>query len=309
MLSYVLRRIIGGISTVLVIILITFTVVYVFPVDPARIILGSKASAGAIAALTVKLGLNRPLYVQLGIYLNQLIHGNFGISYASGVSVNSLLIPAAENTFALAVAGIIAEMIIGIPIGLLMGLLWKSTLDRLLNVAALIGLSLPPFWLGILLLYYFAFDHRIFPLGGFHGLANISYYILPALTIGLTGAPVYARVLRTSMRSILPAEYVRTARAKGMSEWRLVLRHVMPGAVLPIITQIGLDFGRFIGGIIVIETVFAWPGIGALLDQAVGNLDEPTIMAITIVGATGVVLANLGADILYSLMDPRISYD
>lgn len=288
--------------------LITFVIAYLIPADPARMILGPHASPATVAALHRELGLDRPLWTQFGIYLEHLLAGNLGISYYYSQPVSTLLWPHAGRTALLAVACIIAELVIGVPIGVLAAAKRHTIVDRLLMVGSLIGVSLPTFFVGVVLLYELAFIHGWFPLGGYAGPLALAYYVLPALTIGITGAAFYSRLLRASILEVVGSDFIRTARSKGLSERQVLFRHVIPNALIPFVTQIGLDLGNFMGGLIVIETVFGWPGVGTLTYTSIQNLDEPTIIGVTIFAAVAVTLANLLVDLLYATLDPRISY-
>jgi peptide/nickel transport system permease protein len=294
--------------TVLGVVMVTFVIAYLIPADPARMILGPHASPQTVAVLQRQLGLDRPLWTQFGIYLEHLIEGNLGTSFYYSEPVSTLLWPHAGRTAALAVACLIAELVIGIPVGVLAAAKRYTVVDRLLMVASLIGVSLPTFFVGVILLYEFAFVHAWLPLGGFAGPLHLANYVLPALTIGITGSAFYSRLLRASIIEVASEDFIRTARSKGVSEPQVLFRHIMPNALIPFVTQIGLDLGNFMGGLIVVETVFGWPGLGTLTYTSIQNLDEPTIIGVTIFAAVAVTLANLLVDIAYAALDPRISY-
>lgn len=306
--AYIGRRLGFVVLTVLGVALITFVIAYLIPADPARMILGPHASPATVAVLHRELGLDRPIWTQFGIYLAHLLAGNLGTSYYYSQPVSTLLWPHAGRTALLAVACIIAELVIGVPIGVIAAAKRHTIVDRLLMVGSLIGVSLPTFFVGVVLLYELAFIHGWFPLGGYAGPFQLAYYVLPALTIGITGAAFYSRLLRASILEVVGSDFIRTARSKGLSERQVLFRHVIPNALIPFVTQIGLDLGNFMGGLIVIETVFGWPGVGTLTYTSIQNLDEPTIIGVTIFAAVAVTLANLLVDLLYATLDPRISY-
>lgn len=308
MTAYIIRRLGLVLLTVLGVAVVTFAIAYLVPANPARVILGPHASPQTVQALTVQLGLNLPIWTQFGMYMGRLVHGNLGTSYYYAVPVATLLWPHAARTAVLAVAAVLAELIIGIPVGIFAAMKRGTVWDQLVMILSLIGVSLPAFYVGVLLLYEFAFVHPIFPLGGFKGSLDLVYYVLPALTVGITGAAYYARLLRTSILELVANDFVRTARSKGVAESTILFRHIIPNALIPFVTQLGLDLGAFASGLIIIETVFGWPGLGTLTYQSILNLDEPTILGVTIFAAFAIVLANLLVDIAYAFLDPRISY-
>jgi peptide/nickel transport system permease protein len=308
MTSYVARRLLLALFTVLGVVVVTFVIGYLLPANPARAILGPHASAASVAALTRQLGLDLPLWDQFWIYFRKIAVGNLGVSYYYGVSENALLWPHAAKTAALAVAALLAELIVGVPLGILAAVKRGTLIDRAVALFGLVAYSVPVFWLGVLMLYELGLVHSLFPLGGFHGYLSVGSYVLPAFTIGLTGSAVYARLLRTSILELVHQDFVRTARAKGLPEGRILLRHVLPNALIPFVTQMGLDLGAFMGGLVIVESVFAWPGLGYLTVQSIANLDIPTLLAITTFSAIAIVLLNIVVDLVYALLDPRISY-
>jgi ABC-type dipeptide/oligopeptide/nickel transport system permease component len=308
MFAYIVRRLGLAVLTVLGVIIVTFVVGYLLPANPARAILGAHASAQAVANLDRQLGLNLPVWDQFWIYFKRLAVGNLGVSYYFDMSENALLWPHAAKTAALAVAAVLAELVVGLPVGVLSAVKRGTIWDRMIMVVSLVGYSVPVFWLGVLLLYEFGQVHPVLPLGTFDGYFNVKYYILPAFTIGLTGASVYARLLRTSLIELANQDFVRTARAKGMTETAVLLRHMLPNALIPFVTQLGLDLGTFMGGLIIVEQVFAWPGLGYLTVQSIANLDIPTILAVATFAAIAIVVVNIIVDLTYALLDPRITY-
>jgi peptide/nickel transport system permease protein len=210
------------------------------------------------------------------------------------------------TTLPLAVGAWLAELLIGIPLGIYTARRARTTSDYLFSALALVGLSLPVFWLGLILLYGFAFKLPIFPLGGNTGFMSL---VLPSLTIGITGAADYLRLLKASMLEVMSNDYVRTARAKGASENRVVWRHAIPNALIPVVTYAGIDIGTLMGGLIMTEATFNWNGVGMLMNEALQQSDIPVIMGTVLLAAVLVVLFNLVVDILYVFIDPRIRYD
>jgi peptide/nickel transport system permease protein len=294
-----------GLLVILGVSVITFSLTYVIPADPALVIAGPRATAEAIANIRAQLGLDRPLYIRYGEYVWNLLHLDLGKSYLRNRSVLAQILDRFGATVQLALACVLMQLAIGLPIGVVSAVKQHSLSDRAAMIFSLLFLSAPPFWLGLMLLFLLGFLVPIFPLGGYGTPLHI---VLPALTLGLSGSAWYARMLRSSMLEILSADYVRTARAKGLHEQIVVVRHALQNAIPPILTLAGMDLGRFAGGLIVVETVFGWPGIGQLALEALYNFDVPMVMGVVLFGATLVVAMNLIVDVAYGFLDPRIKY-
>lgn len=306
MTSYIIRRLIYAFFTLIGVTLVTFLVVYAVPADPATIIAGPYADAQTVASIRHQLGLDRPLAVQYGLFLWNALHGDWGVSYINQLPVVQQLLDRFPATFQLGLVAFFTQLIIGIPFGALAAMRQNSWLDNQVMVGVLLGLSLPRYWLGVMLLFIFAFKLSWFPLGGYAQPFSI---VLPALTVGLTGAAYYTRLLRSSMIDVKRQEYVLTARAKGISRQRVTALHVMRNSLIPVVTWAGIDLSSFFGGLIIVEAVFGWPGLGQLTFQAIQNMDMPLIMGTVLFSAIIVTLANLIVDICYVFLDPRISYD
>jgi peptide/nickel transport system permease protein len=302
---YVVRRLAWTALVLLAISTLAFTATFLSPIDPARAYAGAHATHRLLEHVRHQFGLNRPLYVQYAEFLNRVVHGNLGTSYATGQDVRSAIFERLPATAELAFAGELVALAIGLPLGLAAALHHRGKLDRILLFGSLGGVVTPPFVFGFFLLYFLAFRLDWFPLGG---NASFSSVLLPALTLGLPGSAWYARMLRSTVLNILGEDYVRSARAKGMPESVVVLRHVVRPALAPIVTMIGLDFGIFFGGVLVIEEVFAWPGIGLQAWQAIGFNDIPMVMGTVLVAGFFVAIFNLVADVLNALLDPRVVY-
>jgi peptide/nickel transport system permease protein len=305
-LSYIVRRVIGSLIVLLLITAIAFALAYLVPSDPARMIAGVHASAATLAEIRHKLGLDKPVPVQYVDYLGRLLRGNLGTSFIYDRPVVSLLKDKFLATLPLALAAWLAELLIGIPLGIYTARRARRSADYLVSALALVGLSMPVFWLGLILLYWFGFKLPIFPLGGHTGFMSL---VLPSLTIGIVGAAYYLRLLKSSMLEVMGNDYIRTARAKGAGERRVVWRHVVPNAVIPVITYAGIDIGILMGGLIMTEYTFNWNGIGALMYEALQQSDIPVIMGTVLLAAVLVVLFNLVVDVLYVFLDPRIRCD
>ena len=305
MTAYVLRRVVQAAVILVGVSLLTFLLLFALPADPARMIAGRSATVETVSRIRAELGLDRPLAVQYARYLRRLARGDLGRSYAQKVEVAELLRSRLAATFFLMMGGIFFELLIGLPAGLLAAVRRRSRTDRAVMLGAFLGVSAPQFVLGLLLLYLLAYTIPVFPLGGYGTPVHL---ILPAVTLGIAGGGWYARMMRSAMLEVIHQDYVRTARAKGANETRVLTRHALRNALLPVVTMIGLDFGTFMGGVVVVESVFGWPGIGQLAWQAIQIVDIPVIMGVVLVSAVAILLGNLMADLAYPLLDPRIRY-
>jgi peptide/nickel transport system permease protein len=303
MLRFLARRIAQSLLVVLGVTLVTFLISFAVPADPARMIAGRSASAATVASIRHQLGLDQPLPLQYLRYLGNLARGNLGRSYVERTDVSAIVASRLPATLQLMLGAIFCELLLGLPAGAFSASRRGTRADKGTMVLSFIGVSAPQFVVGLLLLYVFGYLLGLFPLGGYGGLAHL---VLPALTLGIGGGGWYARQSRSSMVDALRQDYVRTARAKGAGEWRVVLLHAGRNAILPVIAMIGLDIGNFMQGVVVVEAVFGWPGIGQLAWQAIQQLDIPVIMGVTIVAAIAIVLGNLLADIITGALDPRI---
>ena len=301
--TYLLRRLVQSALILLGISFVTFFLLYVLPADPVRQIAGRAATAETVESIRAELGLDQPFLVQYGRYLAGLVQGDLGRSYLQRTEVSELIAARLPPTLLLMAAGIGAELVIGLTLGIIAALRRGSAVDNTLMVASFVAVSAPQFVVSLLVLYVFAVQLGWFPIGGYGTPAHL---VLPALTLGLLGSGWYARMMRSSMIDVLAQDFVRTARAKGLTRRRVILRHALPNAILPIIAMIGIDIGIFMGGLVVVESVFGWPGIGQLAWQAIQRVDIPIIMGVTLVSATAIVLGNLLADTLTPFIDPRI---
>ena len=294
---YLLRRLFQSVLILIGISFVTFLLLYVLPADPVRQIAGRAATAETVESIRKELGLDQPFVVQYGRYLAGLLRGDLGRSYLQRTEVSELIASRLLPTLLLMAAGIAAELAIGVTLGVIAAL-------RRGRAASFVAVSAPQFVVSLLVLYVFAVQLGWFPIGGYGTAAHL---VLPALTLGLLGAGWYARMMRSSMIDVLAQDFVRTARAKGLTRGRVILRHALPNAILPIIAMIGIDIGIFMGGLVVVESVFGWPGIGQLAWQAIQRVDIPIIMGVTLISATAIVLGNLLADIVTTFIDPRIT--
>jgi len=303
MAGYFLRRIVQAVLILLGVSFITFFLLYVLPADPVRQIAGRSATAATVENIRAQLGLDQPFIVQYGRYLAGLVQGDLGRSYLQKTEVAELVASRLPATLQLMLAGIAAELVLGLGMGIAAALMRGRLADQVLMMTSFVTVSAPQFVVSLLLLYVFAVKLGWFPIGGYGTLWHL---VLPALTLGILGSGWYSRMMRSSMIDVLRADFIRTARAKGLTRSRVVLRHALPNAILPIIAMIGIDIGIFMGGIVVVESVFGWPGIGQLAWQAIQRVDIPIIMGVTLVSACAIVLGNLLADVLAPFVDPRI---
>ena len=302
-MAYILRRLIQSALILLGVSFITFVLLFVLPADPVRQIAGRAATAETVENIRQQLGLDQPFLVQYSRYLGGLIQGDLGRSYLQKTEVSTLILSRLPATLQLMAAGILAELVLGLSMGIAAALMRGRIGDQLLMMTSFVTVSAPQFVVSLLLLYVFAVKLGWFPIGGYGTLAHL---VLPAVTLGILGSGWYSRMMRSSMIEVLRADYIRTARAKGLGRARVVFRHALPNAILPVIAMIGIDIGIFMGGIVVVESVFGWPGIGQLAWQAIQRVDIPIIMGVTLVSALAIVIGNLLADLVAPLIDPRI---
>ena len=302
-----MRYLVGRLVWALVILFgttwITFAIVFLVPGDPARVVAGPRADAATLATIRHELGLDRSLPVQYGQYVWRLVHGDLGRSYATREPVTTTLARRLPATATLATTGLVIAIVIGLAGGLATAPLAGTWIDRAVLVGSLALLSAPVFWLGMLGLYYLGYRWRLVPLGG---AGDLRHLLLPALVLGVGSGAYYARLLHTNLQDVLALEYIRAARARGVSGGRLLAVHALRNAALPLVTVIGLDFASLMNGVVLTETVFHWPGLGRLAFDAVLALDVPIIMGTVLLSAALVVLTNLAVDLVYRLVDPRI---
>ncbi|MBV9282410.1 MAG: ABC transporter permease [Chloroflexi bacterium] len=303
MIIYLVRRLAWGLLVLLGVSIITFLTTFAVPADPARNIGGIHATRAALENIRHAYGLDQPLPLQYWRYLQHLLRGDLGRAYSLSEDVLPAVLDRLPYTGILALCGILFELAIGVPLGVVAGVRPGGVMDRTGLLLTLLVFSLPPFVLGNLLLLLLAFHWTVFPLGGADEARSI---VLPALTLGLGGAVWYSRLLRATLLDVLRSDYIRTARAKGLSRRRTVLVHALPNALGPIITQIGLDMSYFLGGVVVVESVFAWPGVGKLAYDAISHDDVNLIMGTVLVSAVFVVLSNILVDLVHVWLDPRI---
>ncbi len=295
-----IRRLVFGLIAIAGVIVLAFLLEFVVPGDPAKAIAPRATSLQVLANIRAQLHLNQPLIVQFADYFGNLLRGNLGTSYIQHQPVAAVIGPRLLTTGVLALAGVVAEVIIGGSFGILAAL--YSRVRALIGALNLTLLAVPIFVLGLLLLLLFGFKLGIAPVSGGAGAAEL---VLPALTLGLIGAPWYAQIVADQIQESLASSYVRTAVSKGLPDSYILRRHVLRNVLSPAITMVGLDLGSYLSGVVTVEVVFVWPGIGLLAVNSLHNLDRPIVMGTVIVGAVAVVFFNLVADVLRMFVDPR----
>jgi peptide/nickel transport system permease protein len=298
-----LRRLAILLPTVLGVVTLIFFLIHFIPGDPVELMLGETASRADLARLRSDLGLDRPVAEQFGSFLLGLVRGDMGESFFYRKPVRQVILEKLPATLELAAAAMLLALVIALPLGILAAVRKDSFTDRGAMLASLVGISMPNFWLGPLLIILFSLKLGWLPVSGREGPASI---ILPAVTLGTAMAALLSRMTRSAMLDVLGEDYLRTARAKGLSERAVIVRHALRNALLPVLTIVGLQFGALLSGAVITENVFAWPGIGTLLIQAINARDYPLVQGCVLVISLGYVAANFLTDLLYSLSDPRV---
>jgi ABC-type dipeptide/oligopeptide/nickel transport system permease component len=301
--AYVLRRLVLAVPTLVGVTLVVFALIRLVPGDPARLVLGLQASEEEVQRLRVQLGLDQPLPVQYARFLVRLLQGDLGRSVVTGEPVLREIGARLPATVQLAVTSTVVATLAGVAAGVVSATRQYSWWDYAVMTVALFGISLPVFWLGLMLMLLFSVHLRWLPAGGYGTPAHL---VLPTVTLAAFSVAIIARMTRSSLLEVLHQDYVRTAWAKGLSSRAVVLRHALKNALIPVVTVIGLQFGGLLGGAILTETVFAWPGMGRLLVGAIVARDYPVVQGTVLVFAALFTLVNLAVDVLYAYVDPRI---
>jgi ABC-type dipeptide/oligopeptide/nickel transport system permease component len=335
---FIAQRALRFVAVLFTITVVSFLFLHLIPGNPIQIMLGEHATKADVERLTHELRLDQPWYAQLGAYLWQVAHGNLGRSLEDNVPVGVKLMQHFPATIELTVAAMLVAVIVGIPAGILAALNHRSALDTAINVIVLIGVSVPVFWLGWMMLYVFAYEPSragvdLFPIGGrislryalvtrthfvlldtllagdWPGFGDaIRHLVLPALTLGTIPLAIIAKMTRASMLEVQSMDFMRTARAKGLSAWAVVVHHGLRNALIPIVTVVGLQTGLLLGGAVLTEHIFAWPGVGRLAFEAISNRDSPLVNGSILLFAATFVLVNLVIDVSYAILNPRIRY-
>ena len=303
MLKYIVKRVLWLIPIVIGVSFIIFSIMYLKPGNPAQLILGSEATQEAIDQMSEEMGLNDPFFVQYFNYMKGLVHGDLGTSYRNGNSVSAEIAARFPVTLCLATFSMLLVCMIGIPIGVLSAVKQYSVLDMVSVVLALILASMPSFWIGLMLMLLFSVQLQWLPATGADSVVN---YILPCVTLAAVNLAVVTRMTRSTMLEVVRQDYVRTARAKGASETQVVIKHCLKNCMIPVLTIVAIQFSKLVGGAVLVESVFAMPGLGSLLVTAIRSSDTPLIMGSVIVLAIIFTVINLIIDLLYAVIDPRI---
>ena len=313
MIRYIVRRLLATIPVVVLVTVMVFLLLHITPGDPVVIMLGEEASPDAVAALRHSLELDRPLPVQYGTWLWRAAHGNLGGSLRTHDPVTALILERYPATLELSALAMILSLCIAMPLGVVSAVHRNSWLDALVTPLAISGISMPSFWLGILLIWVFSVLLRWFPTVGFVPLGvsltdNLHTLTLPVVTLGVALAAIVMRITRASVLQVLQQDYVRTARAKGVGERVVVLRHALRTALIPVVTVLGLQTGALLGGAVIVETIFALPGIGRLIVDSIFARDFPVVQGAVLVLAVSFIAVNLVVDLMYARLDPRVRY-
>lgn len=312
--TYIIRRIFQAIPVIIVASFVIFILMHLVPGDPAQMLAGPNAPPEVVDALRERMNLDKPLVIQYFSWLANIFKGNMGKSMISGMSVNFLIGLALPATLQLTIAVLVLSIAIAIPLGILGAVRNKKPIDYVINTYLGLSLALPNFWLGILLILVFSVQLRVMPSSGYvplleNPLQSLYFLVLPAIALGNRLTAEITRFVKNSVMDTFREDYIRTAKAKGLSHRKIVYKHVLRNALIPIITMIGMRFGRLLGGAVVVETVFSWPGIGRLIVQAIGNRDYPLVQGSLLIVMIMFILVNLVTDVLYGVIDPRISLE
>lgn len=303
MIRYILRRLFHTVFVLFGISLIVFVTVRLTGNPVAAMLQGSNPSVQAMASMEKALGLNQPYIVQYWIFIRGIVTLNFGTSFVTGQPVLPMILSRLGATALLAVGGIVVGVLIAIPVGIISAIRYGTFLDVLGRGISLLGISFPNYWLATMLILIFSVDLHWFPVAGSEGFSSL---VLPSFTLGFILAGILARLVRTSMLETLGSQYIVTARAKGLTRWRVIIVHALRNALLPTITFMGIQFGGLLGGVVILEEVFSWPGIGRLVLTAVNERDYPVVQASVLLLSFLYIMVNLAVDLSYAFLDPRI---
>jgi peptide/nickel transport system permease protein len=311
--KYIGKRIALMLMLLIALTFIVFASLYIAPGDPAQMVAGPSATEEDIARIRSVLGLDKPFLVQYGLYLSRLLHFDLGTSYSTHQPIAKEIAIRLPNTLNLAVASILLSIVVGIPAGIVAALRKDRLTDNVLTTASLAGIYIPNFWLGTMLIYLFSVKLRWLPSGGmsapFWTSQGVRQIVLPAVALSTATIASFTRIGRSSMLEVLQSDYIRTAKSKGLSGWIVIMVHALRNVLIPLVTQFGTSFGSLLGGAIITEQVFVVNGIGTYLINAINTRNYPVVQSTVLIIAAMFILINLGVDILYSVIDPRIRYD
>ena len=303
MWKFIAKRLVAMVPVLLGVTLVIYLILNMAPGDPAKVILGEQATPEQIAELREEMGLNDPVLVQYARYIFNLVQGDMGESYNSGLKCNVEIFARFPNTLRLTICAISLAVILALPIGIVAAVKQNSIFDGVSMFIALIGLSMPVFWLGLLLILFFSLRLGWFPSSGADGWKSL---VLPTVTLGFQQMASIARVTRSSMLEVIRSDYIRTARAKGVAESKVITKHALKNAMIATVTVVGLQFGGMLGGSVMTESVYAWPGVGRLMVQSINKRDIPMVLGCVIMFSVTSSVVNLLVDVLYGFIDPRI---
>ncbi len=305
MTTYIAKRLLSIIPTMLGVAILVFFMLHMTPGDPARAIAGLEADAAQLEAIRESLGLHNPLHIQFRDFILGALRGDMGRSFRTRVVVTEEIFGRMPATIRLALAGMVLAVTFGVAAGVLAAKYHKHIFDNIVMVIAMFGVSMPGFWFGLMLIFFFAVNLGWLPTSG---AGTWRHLILPSMALGIRAAAVLARLARSSMLEVMKKDFVRTARGKGLSESVVLYHHVLRNSLIPVVTIVGLQFGRLLAGTVIIEQVFSWPGLGSLLIRSLMARDLPMVQGIVLYMALAFVLVNLAVDLFYSVLDPRIRY-
>lgn len=311
--QYIIQRLFLTLFVVLGVTFVVFLIIHLVPGDPARVILGVQATEENVAALRERLGLNRPFHVQYASWLWNALHGDFGKSLVTGQPVAPQLMHRLPATLQLAAVALVIGLLIALPAGIISAIKRGGAIDLVTSAFSQIGVSIPDFWMGIMLVILFSLTLEWLPPSGYTSIRQdfggwLSHMILPSMTLGLISGSIQTRFIRSAMLEVLHQDYIRTARAKGLMENLVIIRHALRNALITVVTIVGLQITALLSAVVVVEVVFAWPGLGRLALEAVLDRDYPLLQGAVFTVAAMLALVNLGTDLLYFLLDPRIEY-
>jgi len=304
MVGYLIKRLLASLGVILGMVFLVTLILDIIPGDPAALMLGENATQEMVEQLRRQMGLDQPLHIRYLQYLWKLLHGDLGRSVREMAPVSRLIGDTWTNTLQLAAAGMFLTLIVGIPLGVISGAKSGSWVDHAARIISLLGLCMPVFWIGLVLMFLFSLYLGWFPAGGSGSLRHL---VLPAITLAAYTVATLARMTRSGLMEVLGEDFVRTARAKGLGYWAVIVHHALRNALIPIITVFGMQVGQLMGGAILTETVFAWPGLGRLMVGAILDRDYPLLQGTILVFAGSYILINLLVDLSYGLIDPRVS--
>ena len=305
MLGYIASRVLQLLVTLLVITVLVFAMLRLIPGDPAMVIAGTEATPELVARIRESLGLERPLAVQLARYLGDVLSGDLGRSIRTGAPVTAEMYPRFVATLQLTLASLLVAVLGGTLVGVAAALHRGRLTDTAILISSLAGTSAPSFWVGLVLMIYIGFQANLLPIAGYDSALHL---VLPALTVAVGGMPMIIRLVRAALMETLEEDYVRTARAKGLRERAVVMKHALRNALVPVVTVVGLELGRLLGGVVVVESVFAWPGLGRMLLEAIQARDFPVVQGSVLLFSVFLILTNFAIDLCYGVIDPRIRH-